>query len=171
VEPLIPFLPPFMGNQNPVTIACEPCAGRGALVDAIEPRDDVDISFTVVTDIEPRRDDIGQADALNPDENFQSGVLACDMIITNPPWDRKFLHPFIDLWAPQIEMWLLFDADWAHTLGAAPRLEYCADIVSVGRVSWEQNGVSGFDNCAWYHFLPDAAFTVFHGRAQKSKHK
>ena len=52
--------------------------------------------------------------------------------------------------------WLLFDADWAHTLQARPYLErYCTDIVSVGRVSWEQNGTSGKDNCAWYKFTKE----------------
>lgn len=28
----------------------------------------------------------------------------------------------------------------------------CEKIVSVGRVSWEGNGIKGKDNCAWYLF-------------------
>jgi len=46
----------------------------------------------------------------------------------------------------------LLNADFAHCgyfRGVARR---CVRIVSVGRVSWEENGVKGKENCAWYLF-------------------
>jgi len=46
--------------------------------------------------------------------------------------------------------WLLFDADWMFTGQARPFLKYCDMIVSVGRISWMENGTKGMDNCAWY---------------------
>lgn len=75
-----------------------------------------------------------------------------DFYIENPPWDRRILHEIIDNLAGQKPTWLLFDADWMHTKQAIPYLGYCRKIVSVGRVSWMGNGVSGVDNCCWYLF-------------------
>jgi hypothetical protein len=38
-------------------------------------------------------------------------------------------------------------------------------IVSVGRVSWMENGVSGLDNCAWYLFNYEIdGPTIFYGK-------
>lgn len=93
-------------------------------------------------------------------------VDGCDCIITNPPWSRDILHPminhFIDI-SPYV--WLLFDADWAHTKQSAPYIKYCSDIVSVGRLIWmEGTKTSGKDNCAWYRFSKDSTQTIFHGR-------
>lgn len=163
VDPLFPHL-----QFEAECMFWEPCAGCGALIDTLEIRSGFGLRGYTATDIHPRRDDVAPMDALNPPADFDPGVK---MIITNPPWDRRFLHPFIDRWGPTMVMWLLFDADWAHTVKAAPYLRACSDIVSIGRVSWEQNGVSGFDNCAWYRFDP-AGFqapvaTRFHGRSAK----
>ena len=87
------------------------------------------------------------------------------LIITNPPWTRQILHPMIDHFRSMRPTWLLFDADWMHTKQAIPFLTYCHKIVSVGRVSWMQNGTSGFDNCAWYLFDREPSQTEFVGRA------
>lgn len=80
-----------------------------------------------------------------------------DFFITNPPWDRSkksgyMLHRIIENLASQKPTWLLFDADWMHTKQAAPYLEYCIKIVSVGRASWMDNGQTGKDNCCFYLF-------------------
>ena len=46
-----------------------------------------------------------------------------DMIITNPPWDTKILHPMIEHFRSQNTTWLLFDADWMHTKQSSERFE------------------------------------------------
>lgn len=154
VAPLLPFLPerlPF----------CEPCGGAGALSGELERLRTV--PYAVVTDIEPRSEHVGQWDAFDLREE---DLIGCEYIITNPPWSRDLLHPMIEHFANLRPTWLLFDADWMHTRQAAPYLAYCHKIVSVGRVSWMGNGVSGFDNCAWYLFdaNQNRLATEFYGR-------
>lgn len=152
VKPLLPHLPAAFNYW-------EPCAGRGALIDVLPGR------AVNASDIAPRRDDILPIDAFQ----IQMKPLyekAWDYIITNPPWSRPILHDMIQHFAAMRPTWLLFDADWMHTKQAIPHLALCRKIVSVGRVSWMENGTSGMDNCAWYLF--DAAAegeTQFVGRA------
>ena len=113
-------------------------------------------------DIEPQRDDISQQDALT----HMVGNVDC--FITNPPWDRKILHPMIEHFSNQHPTWLLFDADWMHTKQSAPYMERCEMIVSVGRVKWiPESKMQGKDNCAWYLFdnqNGSKAKTIFVGR-------
>ena len=53
--------------------------------------------------------------------------------------------------APAI--WSLHDADWSHTHQAAPFLDMCSDIVSVGRMRWIPGSPhTGKDNVSWYRF-------------------
>jgi hypothetical protein len=89
------------------------------------------------------------------------------MFITNPPWDRKILHPLIVHLSDQAPTWLLFDADWMHTRQAAPFMPRLRKIVSVGRVKWiPDSTMTGKDNCAWYLFdRPHSEGVRFHGRA------
>ena len=112
------------------------------------------------SDIEPQHPLVGKQDALTgqwPDAR---------QFITNPPWSRKILHPLIDHLRVQAPTWLLFDADWIHTQQSVgykdgiDRAQYCHKIVSVGRVSWEQNGVVGKDNCAWHLFKAEPAENI-----------
>jgi hypothetical protein len=80
-------------------------------------------------------------------------VEIADLFITNPPWDRKVLHPIIDNLSSQLPTWLLFDADWMHTRQSAPFMPYLRKIVSVGRVKWiPDSPFTGKDNCCWYLF-------------------
>lgn len=139
----------------------EPCAGDGALIDALAKR-----GFECVEafDLEPKRADISPRDFFAPNGCFISD--SADYVITNPPWTRSILHPMIDTYSALKPTWLLFDADWSHTKQAEQYLKFCHKIVSVGRVSWMGNGVSGKDNCAWYLF--DKSFSAqsqFFGRA------
>jgi len=94
------------------------------------------------------------------------GYGVVDFCITNPPWDRGFLHPFIEHWLDIGPTWLLFDADWMHTKQSAMYMTYCRSIVSVGRIKWiEDSKYTGKDNCCWYLF--DASHqgpTEFYGR-------
>lgn len=137
----------------------EPCAGNGALVDHIE-------SLTLgacyyASDIKPMAEDVGFADALNSN----AGRLY-NLIITNPPWGRKILHPMIEHFSDQAPTWLLFDADWMHTKQSVPFLTRLRKVVSVGRVKWiPDSKMTGKDNCAWYLFdKPSDEPTIFYGR-------
>ena len=140
VRPLIPHLPMALKFS-------EPCAGDGALIDALT---SYGFSCVEAFDLEPKRDDILPRDFFDPSGCFISDNA--DFVITNPPWTRAIMHPMIDTYAAQKPTWLLFDADWMHTVQAAPYLKFCHKIVSVGRVSWMGNGVHGKDNAAWYLF-------------------
>jgi hypothetical protein len=96
-------------------------------------------------------------------------LLESNYIITNPPWDRKVLHPMINHFAPLKPTWLLFDADWMHTKQSQPYMPFLHKIVSVGRIKWFGN-MTGKDNCAWYLFdaqTPPVFGTTFYGRTTK----
>ena len=150
---------PLLPHLEPGTRFHEPCAGDGALIDALQSHGHVCVA---ATDLEPKREGIRPMDALAP--NFRLHPRA-DFAITNPPWTRALMHPLILALSDQLPTWLLFDADWMHTKQAEPYLPRCHKIVSVGRVSWMGNGVSGMDNAAWYLFDYFAADTRFVGRA------
>lgn len=138
----------------------EPCAGDGALVQHLEHNG---LECVKMFDIEPQDTAIEKGDALkyNPmDDNFFFFNY-----ITNPPWSRDILHPMIERFIKYSPAWLLIDADWMQTVQAAPYLENCEKIVSIGRVSWMENGTQGKDNCAWYYFTPrKTPYTEFYGR-------
>lgn len=149
VRPLVPHLPSNFSYW-------EPCAGDGALIDALPG------TCGGASDVEPRRSDIGEADAL------RVGVMCwVDLIITNPPWDRKVLHPMIEHFSAMRPTWLLFDADWMHTKQSAPFVPWLRKVVSVGRVKWIPDSKhTGKDNCCWYLFDQNASGpTEFVGRA------
>ncbi len=132
----------------------EPCAGDRALMDHLPQR------CVFASDIEPRAAGIEQRDMFDLQLRDLQGA---DMIITNPPWNRKFLHPMLDRFSPMIPMWLLFDADWIHTKQSTPYLPHLRKIVSVGRVKWFGN-MTGKDNCAWHYFHPEPGPVEFFGR-------
>ena len=152
VRPLIPHI------QN-VGKFIEPCAGNGALIDHLEA---AGLTCSGSMDIFPMRHDIRMGDAMKKTAFLQDG----DHIITNPPWDRKILHPMIEHFSALRPTWLLFDADWMHTKQSAPYMEWCVKIVSVGRVKWFPDSKNtGMDNCAWYLFdVNKDSPTEFYGR-------
>lgn len=141
VKPLIPHLP------TSFTFA-EPCAGDGRLITHIESL--ADSACAWASDVEPMGEDIFELDVF---ELTSNDVSDCNLIITNPPWDRKLLHPLITHLSALKPTWLLFDADWPHTIQSAPFMRQCVKIVSIGRVKWiEESAGVGKDNCAWYLF-------------------
>ena len=174
VEPLIPHLPDRFTYV-------EPCAGKGDLVKALSTFEGVahggrfcamchessDIkaggSYSRLGTVHV----IKQRDAFNI-EDVSDEV---DFFITNPPWERKILHPLIIHLSAIRPTWLLFDADWVHTMQASPYLMFLRTIVSVGRVKWIPGSPhTGKDNCAWHLFAPNypgvaGSATQFFGRS------
>lgn len=149
---------PLLTHLSPRTRFCEPCAGDGALLDHLRAYGHICLH---ASDIEPRRADVVEADALSgPWGGYET-------FITNPPWDRKVLHPLIVHLSDQAPTWLLFDADWVHTRQAVPFLPRLRKIVSVGRVKWiPDSKMTGKDNCAWHLFdKPSEEPARFYGRA------
>lgn len=151
IEAVLPLFP----HLDRGTEFIEPCAGNGALVDHLKARGHHCIWES---DIAPHRT-MFEADALKL-------IHVNGTIITNPPWDRKILHPMIEWFSAQRPTWLLFDADWMHTKQAAPFMPWLRKVVSVGRVKWiPDSKMTGKDNCAWYLFDQKAeGQAVFVGR-------
>lgn len=156
VAPLLPFL-----RRGQTFI--EPCAGYGDLTAQLA---GVGLVCQRSFDIKPLADGIGKLDALQLTEDHCAGA---SHIITNPPWDRKLLHPMIMRFSMLRPTWLLFDADWAHTQQSERFMPYCRTIVSVGRVRWMPGTKQdGKDNAAWYLF-GDYQLTppAFYGRTPR----
>ena len=143
----------------------EPCAGQGMLIDALT---DAGHACSGAIDIEPRRQDIVQGDVFKsrflPENGFE-------LFITNPPWPlpRSQGYPTVDIAQRLSELkptWLLLSADFAHNAYFRVLSDRCQKIVSIGRVSWMGNGISGFENCAWYLFdITNERQTQFFSRA------
>ena len=135
----------------------EPCAGKSALISHLTQNGH---KCLYASDIYPRHDNIATQCV------FARPFHPKGLIITNAPWDRKILHPFIEKVVAEDRIaWLLFDADWCHTKQSIPFMQYVAEIVSIGRVKWiEGSNSTGKDNCAWYKIMRNAKQTVFHGR-------
>ena len=147
VIPLIPHLPDSFSY-------IEPCSGDGALIRGLASFEGMAHGgrFTPIleyaSDISESSLHI-QQDALDIKE-IDPGV---DFFITNPPWRRDVLHPLVMHLSSMAPTWLLFDADWMRTKQAAPFLDYCRKIVSVGRVKWIPDSPhTGKDNVCWYLF-------------------
>lgn len=152
-EAVVPLVPHLIAE----TFYAEPCAGNGALIIHLR---NAGVQCAEAWDIEPQADGISQGDATE---------LRCriaDCYITNPPWDRKILHPIIINLSDHKPTWLLFDADWMHTKQSAAFMPRLRKIVSVGRVKWiPDSKMTGKDNCCWYLFdKPSDAPTLFFGR-------
>lgn len=158
VEPLVPHLPASF-------TFCEPCAGDGRLIEHIERL--TDSACVSAFDLEPLGADIEELDAL---ELTEQDLEEAKLIITNPPWDRKILHPMIERFSDLRPTWLLFDADWIHTVQSSELVKTrLCKIISIGRVKWiEDSAGSGKDNAAWYLFDRNkSGETEFHGRLPK----
>ena len=142
VEPLIPHL-------QRLSTFVEPMAGNGALIDALENLTGMKCIWK--SDIEPQRKDIKQVDAF--DLTLSDYTMACDVIITNPPWSRDFLHRAIMLFSMIRPTWLLLDADWMHTKQSVPYIQYLHKVQPVGRVKWiADSRHTSKDNVAWHLF-------------------
>lgn len=152
VTPLLPFL-------NPGTKFYEPCAGDGDLTRQLV---QAGMVCTGQSDITPGPS-IPQIDALDLTKDDLKGA---DYIITNPPWDRKLLHPLIQHLSSLRPTWLLFDADWAFTKQSKDMLPRMRRFVAIGRLIWiPGTTMTGKDNAAWYLFdTPVIGPAEFYGR-------
>tara|TARA_R110000822_G_scaffold51947_2_gene134839 strand:- start:388 stop:885 length:498 start_codon:yes stop_codon:yes gene_type:complete len=144
VVPLLPHLPDIARFH-------EPCVGGGDLVNHLERHG---------------HKCFAAGDIFSGQDALEIIETPADMFITNPPWDRKILHPLIDALPRIAPTWLLFDADWMHTKQSAPFMARCQKIVSVGRVKWiPDSNMTGKDNCSWYLFInAKTDRTEFYGR-------
>lgn len=167
MEPVKPLVP-FLENSYPDGFTfCEPCAGDGRLINHIETLTGGKCVSSF--DIEPMGPGIVQKDAR---DLVLEDLNNADVIITNPPWGRLkkhdyILHTLITIFSDLRPTWLLFDADWVHTIQSKPFVEErLCKIVSIGRVKWIENSAgTGKDNCCWYLFDKDKKETVrFYGR-------
>lgn len=155
VVPLLPFIIP-KNPKNKVTFI-EPCAGDGRLIRHIEKHGP---KCVYACDIEPQAPGIEKLDVLFFTEHLP--FPGATHIITNPPWERDVMHRMIDVFRGNLPTWLLIDAGWMFTAQAKPYLKFCDLIVSIGRVSWMENDVSGKEDCCWYHFIDKETQTVFY---------
>lgn len=137
----------------------EPCAGSGDLIDQIKY-----LNWQRASDIEPTKDHIEQKNALS---YTNEDLIGIDYIVTNPDWDRKFLHPAIEHFASKIPTWFLIDAPWLFNKSSGYYVnKYLTDVVPIGRLKWIRNTtMSAKDDCIWACFRPDKSEpTRFFGR-------
>lgn len=153
----------------------EPCAGDGQLVRILQ---NYGLVCLHASDIEPQVPGGLKMDALELVNLFPM----CEMIITNPPWEKRvwmgeIFNKLLRHWLATFigdkrqhnhgDIWLLFDADWMHTMQAIEFMPYCKRIVSVGRVKWfPGTDHDSKENCAWYCFNAnhDGTPPAFYGR-------
>lgn len=155
MEAVIPLLPHLANGSKFI----EPCAGDGRLIDHLQAHGH---KCTYGVDVEP----IWPIQRVGDATSIHYNLGANDYFITNPPWDRKILHPIIENLSNQLPTWLLFDADWMHTKQSVQFIKRIVKIVSVGRVKWiEGSKMTGKDNCCWYLFdKPHDNGITFFGR-------
>lgn len=142
----------------------EPCAGDGALAEHLGRFGKY---YAYLSDICPQ-------DSTKPIHKMNVfDITSCNAqaFITNPPWDRRILHPLILHLSNLAPTYLLFDSDWAHTIQSEPYMSRCHTIISVGRCKWiEDSPHTGKDNCSWYHFeRKEPEFTRFYGKKRVPK--
>jgi hypothetical protein len=142
--PLLPHLP-----KEPFTYV-EPFCGNGAIVHGLSDLYPLGVC-AYASDVQP--DGFGeQLDFFENDPIIFRDSLG---IISNPPWSVHVLHPILDYSIRHSPTsWYLFYSDWFFTKQSEKYKPHLHKFVSVGRVSWMDNGVSGYDNCAWYQFKP-----------------
>jgi hypothetical protein len=139
--PLVPHLP-----VSTFTFA-EPCAGDGRLVQHIEKHTKGVCTFA--SDIEPQKDWIASRDVFE----LTSGLAKNpQLMITNPPYEKDLLLAMIPYLTNIAPTWLLLRSDFLFNKYAGQFRHTLTKVVAIGRVSWEENGVSGKENHAWMLF-------------------
>jgi hypothetical protein len=143
----------------------EPCAGGGDMIVALEA---MGLQCVGAGDIEPTgpvgpASWDGKIEQRPYEDSPMDEIEACDLIITNPPWKRSMLHPFLD-WVIELgkPAWLLIDSNWSFTKQARPFLRHCAMIVPTPRLKWiPDTAHNAMDDTSWYLFKPEVCDTIF----------
>ncbi len=164
---------PLLPHLAPRTRFYESCCGDGALIRALERRGHICKGASDIQAPEEPAIVAGHPVAFSghiqdaTTLRLPSGMVDC--FITNPPFRKDILFPLIAHLSAQAPTWLLLPADFLHNIGSSPFLDYCVRIVSIGRVSWEENGVAGKDNHIWALFDQERCGepTEFYGRLKK----
>ena len=123
----------------------EPCAGDGALVDALAEQG---FLCAGAFDVAPRRADIKARDAALAPVRLIPHLPR----VTNPPWAKHLLKPILDNLVGQTVVWLLLPLDMAANIWTNPYMAHVNKLVPLGRVSWLGNGKAGMENSAWFRF-------------------
>lgn len=151
VEPLLPHI---KGK-----VYAEPCWGNGSLEWLIGQH--ATCAFrSDIREVELIR----CCDALDLTEDDVGHV---DYIVTNPPYTWSVLKPLMEHFVQLKPTWLLLNADLMHNKRMSYFMRFnCTKVVSVGRVSWMENGKTGMENFAWYEFkrVKSVSHTLFYGR-------
>lgn len=149
LEAVVPLLEPL--RQDVVAAKSrfiEPCAGDGALVDALVFHN---FACAAAFDTAPRRSDIRHGDAANVDWSTVNPAIPA---VTNPPWARHLLEPILAAVIGTRVVWLLLPLDYATNLWTNLYMRHVNCLVPLGRVSWLGNGQGGMENSAWFRFSP-----------------
>ena len=123
----------------------EPCAGAGDIIKGLG-----GISECVgAYDIEPDGPGITRYNALHLSWTMMNGA---DLIITNPPYSWLLLKDMLTWFIELRPTWLLLPSDLSNNKRFQHFMVKCSDMIPVGRVSWLNNGQSGYENSSWYMF-------------------
>ena len=161
---------PMRGIFRKIGTFIEPCAGGGDMIRALE---QIGPRCVYACDIEPTCPDGATPEHIDAHSYEQIPRLAverADYIITNPPWTRSAMHPFIE-WciASGKPAWLLIDTNWASSKQARPLLAYCSDIVPTPRLKWIPDSKdSAKDDTAWYRFQETPCDTIWRNSEKPS---
>lgn len=156
-------LAPHLGSG---TRYIEPCAGAGSLIVLMASVDPA-IECVGAYDIEPLDARVTQRNCLSL---TTKDVGDADCFITNPPFQWEMLKPMLDHLPTLLPTWLLLPADSMHNKRMSSYMDFCSDLVSVGRLYWfkDDSGkyIKGVDNYCWYLFdaKPWGTRTQFHAR-------
>lgn len=128
----------------------EPCAGYADLINGLQ---HFGHRCVFASDLKIRRKTPEYVQELNAFDLSEKHVRKASFIITNPPFTRSILHPMIEHFISLRPTWLIFEADWAHTLQSIPFMPYCKTIISIGRIQWFK-GTKGKStkDFSWYFF-------------------
>tara|TARA_R100000988_G_C3952188_1_gene141674 strand:- start:311 stop:850 length:540 start_codon:yes stop_codon:yes gene_type:complete len=133
IEAVSPIVPHLVNNET----FYEPCHGKGDLIRHLE-------NYKIKC--------VGCSDLVDGQNALDIKNVKGDLFITNPPWTWKILTALISHLCLMKPTWLLLNADVMHNKRMSKHMKYCEKIVSVGRISWMQNGINGYENCAWFLF-------------------
>lgn len=154
-------IPPLMQRLLSSVRYVEPAAGDGTLIDLLSGYGNV---CEAAFDVEPRRGDIRQRNAL---DLTRGDIGTATMFIGNLPWSWPLFPNLIRHLTSLLPLWTLAPARFAHAARSAALMDMCSDIVALPRLKWfPDSKTQGTQDSVWLHF--DAAHRGgphFHPRA------